>query len=77
MTEHKLTEKISKIAAEVTGASLSETETLKESGLDSLSLVALIAEIEERFGFAFTDSELDPEKLQTLADLVAVTGKHI
>ncbi len=77
MKNHELTEQIAKIAAAVTGTSLSETETLKESGLDSLSLVALIAEIEERFGFAFTDSELDPEKLQTLADLVAVTGKHI
>ena len=77
MTEHELTKQIAKIAADVTGVSLSETDPLKESGLDSLALVALIAEIEERFGFAFTDSELDPEKLQTLADLVAVTGKHI
>ncbi len=77
MTKKEITEQIVQIAFNVTGAELAETETLKECGLDSLSLVALIAELEERFGISYAASELNPEDLQNLFDLVRITEKHV
>lgn len=77
MTKKEIIEQIVRIAFDVTGAELSETETLKECGLDSLSLVAVIAETEERFGISYTESELNPEDLQNLADLVRITERHV
>ena len=77
MTSKEICEIIIQIAYDVTGVMLTENESLKESGLDSLSLVALIAEIEERFGFAFDDDDLQPETLLMLSDIVQITEKHI
>lgn len=54
-----------------------DTEELKESGLDSLSLVSVIAGIEEQFGFFFEADDLQPDKLLTLKDLVELTEKYI
>lgn len=77
MTKKEIAEKITETAYDISGAELNETEELKESGLDSLSLVALIAEIEERFGFTFSDDDLQPENLKTLSDLVRITEKNL
>ncbi|MCH5164501.1 MAG: acyl carrier protein [Clostridiales bacterium] len=70
-------EKIVQVACEVTGVELTENETMKESGLDSLALVTLIASIEEEFGFSFDDDDLQPENLQMLSDLVRITEKYV
>lgn len=77
MTNKEISEKIISIATEVIGVTLTENESLQESGMDSLSLVALIAEIEERFGFSFDDDDLQPENLKMLSDVVRITVKHI
>ena len=50
---------------------------MKESGLDSLSLVAVVAAIEEKFGFTFSDDDLQPENLRMLADLVNISAKYL
>ncbi len=77
MTKEQLTEKIKEIAKESTGTDLTEEGTLKECGLDSLSLVAVIAGIEETFGFFFRDNDLEPDKLKTLGELVSLTEKYL
>lgn len=77
MTSKEVLEKIVQIAYEVTGAEITESESLKESGLDSLSLVALVAEIEGRFGFSFDDDDLQPENLLLLSDIVRITERHL
>lgn len=77
MTKKEIAEAITQVALDTTGAELNDVETLKACGLDSLSLVAVIAELEEKFGFSFTESELDPENLQMLADLVRITENHV
>lgn len=77
MTKKEIAEKIVKTAFEISGAELSETEELKESGLDSLSLAALIAGIEEDFGITFSDDDLQPENLTALSDLVRITEKYL
>ena len=47
MTNDKIKRKIMDIAEEIIGIPLCEEEPLKESGVDSLSLVALIVSIED------------------------------
>ena len=77
MTREQLTEKINEIARENTGAELAEGVCLKECGLDSLSLVAVIAGIEESFGFFFRDDDLQPDNLTTLEALVQLTENYL
>lgn len=69
--------RIMSLTYETVGADLTEEESLKESGVDSLALVSLIVGIEEDFGFTFCEDDLQPEKLQTLSDLVAITEKYV
>ena len=46
--------------------------------LDSMAVVALITTLEERFGFAVDDDEIDGSVFSTLATLVAfVEGKLV
>ncbi len=77
MTRKEIKEKIAELARESTGAELTDEAELKESGLDSLSLVTVIAGIEELFGFFFEDDDLQPDKLLTLNDLAQLTEKYI
>ncbi len=72
-----IAEKIKELAKENLGAELNETDSLKECGVDSLSLVALIAEIESNFGFEFDENDLQPNKMNTLADLTEITAKYL
>lgn len=77
MTDREIRDKIKAIALEQTGAELSDKGALKSSGLDSLSLVVLIAGIEDELGITFDDGDLQPENITTLADLTALTGKYL
>ena len=77
MNREEIKEKIVKIAEETIGSFLEENETLKESGVDSLSLVTLIVSIEEAFGVEFLDDDLQPENLRTLASLISLTEKYL
>lgn len=72
-----LEEKIIQIAKEETGVELSRSESLKESGLDSLSLVELVISIEAAFGFSFSEDDLQPESIETLDDLIKITEKYL
>lgn len=77
MNREKIKEKIVQIAEESIGAYLKEDESLQDSGVDSLSLVTLVVSIEESFGIAFTDDDLQPEKLRMLANLISLTEKYL
>jgi phosphopantetheine attachment domain protein len=77
MAKNDTAEKIIKIAEETIGAYLTKNESLAESGVDSLSLVTLIVSIEEEFGIAFTDDDLQPENLRSLESLVALTERYL
>lgn len=76
MTNDKIKRKIMDIAEEIIGIPLCEEEPLKESGVDSLSLVALIVSIEEVFRCSFSDDDLQPEKLQDLQSLALLVEKY-
>ncbi len=72
-----ITEKIKEIARKRLGAELTENDSLKECGVDSLSLVILISEIERIYKFQFNEDDLQPDKLNTLADLTKLTEKYV
>ncbi len=77
MNREEIKERIVKIAEETIGAYLEEDEPLMESGVDSLSLVTLVVSIEEAFGVAFLDDDLQPENLRTLSSLISLTEKYL
>lgn len=77
MKKEEIKGKIIGLAREELGVELSDETPLKESGLDSLSLVTLITVIEEFFLFAFEDDDLQPDKLLTLDDLATLTGRYL
>lgn len=77
MKELDARQKIKDIATDILGVELSSTESLKECGVDSLGLVALVVGIEENFGFSFSDDDLRPENMRTLADLIELTEKYL
>ena len=77
MSREEIKERIVKIAEETIGAYLEEDEPLMESGVDSLSLVALVVSIEEAFSVAFLDDDLQPENLRTLSSLISLTEKYL
>lgn len=59
-------------------STFAEEKLLKEDlGLDSLSLVAVIVEIEEKFGIEFKESDLDPSKILKVKDLIDLVGNYL
>ena len=62
----------------VGGDSVTAEQELKtDIGLDSLSLVAVIVGLEEKFGIEFNESDLDPSKIVRVQDLVELVRKYV
>ncbi len=70
-------EKLIKIASNILGYEIGINDNLKESGMDSLSIVTLIVDIEEEFNITFNDSDLEPSNLTTLNDIKKVMEKYL
>ena len=77
MKREESAKKISEIGESALGVDISGKEDLKEQGVDSLGLVALIVAIEDAFSIAFADEDLQPDNLDTLEALTELTGKYI
>lgn len=77
MKREEIAKKISEIGERALGVDISGKEDLKEQGMDSLGLVALIVAIEDAFSIAFADEDLQPDNLDTLEALTELTGKYI
>ncbi len=77
MERESIKTKIRELAYECAGVTLRDGEDMRESGLDSLSLVMLVASMEEAFGVSFSEDDLDPEELRTLDDLVALAERYL
>ena len=66
------------ISETVGGDNITAEQELKtDIGLDSLSLVAVIVGLEEKFGIEFNESDLDPSKIIRVQDLVELVGKYV
>lgn len=77
MSRKEVRERIQKIMETELGEPVSERENLKESGVDSLTLVTVIAAIEEEFKICFSDDDLLPENLETMSALAELTEKYL
>ena len=66
------------ISETVGGDNITAEQELKtDIGLDSLSLVAVIVGLEEKFGIEFNESDLDPSKIIRVQDLVELVRKYV
>ena len=55
-----------------------ETQRIKQDlGIDSLALVAVVVALEEKFGIAFDDGDLDPARLVEVGDLAELVCKSL
>ena len=46
-------------------------------GLDSLSMVTLLIEIEDVFGIELNEADMNPFDLKTVEDAVSLVGKYV
>lgn len=54
------------------------TVRLREDlGVDSLAMVDLVIDLEDRLGVEFTDADLDPSALLTLEDLYRMIARRL
>lgn len=79
LKERKMKEKVFDIVAAMCGIDeVKEEDFLKEDlGLDSLSLVELVARVEDAFQIQFDMGELDPNKLLSVEDLCLLVEKTL
>jgi acyl carrier protein len=66
---------LEKIAPEVSVDSLSLDTDIATLGIESVTMLELIAALEERFGIELPDDELTT--LDTLGDVIALLQRHI
>lgn len=66
--------KVKEVIGNVCGAKeIKEDDLLKEElGVDSLALVEVVAELEDKFSVEFDMGSLNPDELMTVADLVSL-----
>lgn len=49
----------------------------EDLGFDSLSLVELIVDLEDRFNIEIDESDLDPSQLKTVAQIYSLVDKYL
>ena len=49
----------------------------EDLGFDSLSLVELIVDLEDRFDIEIDESDLDPSQLKTVAQIYSLVDKYL
>ncbi len=55
-----------------------ETDRLKEDlGMDSLSFVMLLVELEDAFQFKLDESDMSPYLMKTVSDVFSLVGKYL
>ena len=69
-TINQILKEMSATDAPITG----KEDLLLDLGLDSLRIVEVIVEIEKAFDFEFSESDLNPDLLQSVRDLYKLVG---
>ena len=77
MSIKEICEKIIGIAYENIGVELNANEDLKIGGVDSLSVVLLISEVENAFDITFSDDDLDPDNLDSIINIARLVKKYL
>ena len=70
--------KVFNILKELSGVeSFDETSDLhSDLALDSLNMVTLLVEVEDKYGITLKESDMNPFNLITVADVVALVSKY-
>ena len=71
-------EKIKEILCDLSGMTdiLSQSHLQDDLGLDSLHMVMLLLDIEDGFGIALDESDMNPLELKTVSDVEALVLKY-
>jgi len=80
MNRNDIVFKITEVISQIAGVfeDINESDRLKEDlGLDSLSIVSLIALLEDKFNIVFDDSDLDPELLTDVKSIADLSEKYL
>ncbi len=74
-----LEEKISEILFELSGIETTDKNASLQVdfALDSLAMVMLLIEIEEVFGIALDESDMNPFELNTVQDIIVLVSKYL
>lgn len=74
----KLFEQTADILMELSGLdNIKPEDSLKDTlALDSLSMVTLLIEIEDRFGIRLNESDMDPNALASVEDVYELVKKY-
>ena len=78
MSNLEITEKIIDFLKEqeICSSDISVDSLIKEDlGFDSLSLVAVIIGLEDKFGIRFEENDLNPALINTVSDLINLVDK--
>ena len=79
MESARIIDAINKSLDEITGDKRKRelAEDLKDCGLDSLSVINLIISLEVAFDICFDESDLDPNVILTIGDVVELTERYL
>lgn len=74
----KISEQVKSLIKEISGVDkITINKKLQDDlGIDSLGLITLLVEIEERFGFELEESDMDPFAMQTVSDVIKLVEKY-
>ena len=75
-----MNEQINKIISEISmfpKEQIAESDILKDLGVDSIKMVEIIIALEENFSINFTETDLNPEKLITVKDIVLLVERYM
>lgn len=70
---NKIVSKISMLPKE----QIEENDILKDLGVDSIKMVEIIIALEEDFQINFTETDLNPEKLNTVKDIILLVESYM
>ena len=77
MDRLKITKEVIDLAYDIALVEVLEEDDLKEFGIDSITLVSLIVEIEMKYNITFSDDDLNPNNLTTVKNIVDMMEKYL
>ncbi len=71
-------EKVKDILFELSGMEITENDAMlqEELGMDSISMVTMLVEIEEIFDIELDESDMNPFDLTTVQNVIDMVGKY-
>ena len=77
MDRLKITKEVIDLAYDIALVEVLEEDDLKEFGIDSITLVSLIVEIEMKYNITFSEDDLNPDNLTTIKNIVDMMGNYL